>query len=308
MTSYRDVGGFLLLGAVWGASFPAAKAALAEVPPVLLAALRFDATGVLVLAYAVAVHGTTVVRPRGRDWLGVTVGATFVVAAHHALLFAGQARVSSAVAAVVLSAIPVLSAGFSRALLPDERLDAVGALGLLVGLAGVGIVANPDPDRLTAASLLGVGLVLASAAAWALGAVLIHRTRTDLPVEAMQGWTMVLGAPLLHVASVLAGEAGPASVEWTDRTLLAFVYLVPVAGVVGYLLYFALLDRLGPIELNLVEYAIPVFAAVVGWAWLGERVTATTVLGFGVILAGFVVVKRRALRAAARRAWDGSGR
>jgi drug/metabolite transporter (DMT)-like permease len=71
-----------------------------------------------------------------------------------------------------------------------------------------------------------------------------------------------------------------------------------VAGGLGYLLYFALLDRLGPVEINLVSYGIPVFAALVGYVWLHEPITAGTVAGFVVICTGFALVKRRALRRA----------
>ena len=64
---------------------------------------------------------------------------------------------------------------------------------------------------------------------------------------------------------------------------------------VGVMLYFALLDRLGPVEINLVSYVVPVFAAIVGWLLLGEGVDAGMLVGFLLIVASFAVIKRRRL-------------
>jgi len=62
------------------------------------------------------------------------------------------------------------------------------------------------------------------------------------------------------------------------------------------LIYFDLLDRLGPIEINLVSYVAPVFAAVSGWLFLNEAITSNTVAGFLIICVGFALVKRAAFR------------
>lgn len=289
---YRNLVGFLALAVLWGTSYPAIKAGLDGFPPLLFAALRFDAIGLLVFVVA-ALRGRW--RPRGRDWVGVLLGGTLIVAVHNALLFLGQDYVTSAVSAVVLSSVPIISAGFSRPLLPSESLTPVELVGILLGLLGVAIVARPDPNALVTAPPVGVALLLGSAAAFALGAVLTRRVRTDLPVAAMQAWMMLGGGLLLHLGSLLAGE--PQSVEWSPEVALAFGYLVALAGAVGYLLYFALLDALGPTEINLVGYVAPVVAALVGWALLDEGLAPATAVGFAVVFVGFLLVKRDAIRA-----------
>lgn len=121
--------------------------------------------------------------------------AGLFVAAHHALLFAGQQYVTSAVAAVVISLDPVLATAFAALLLPGERLSGVGVVGLLLGLGGVAIIAGLSPGALLEADVAGVGLVFLSAAAFALGAVLTRRLRTGLPARSMQAWMMLVGAP-----------------------------------------------------------------------------------------------------------------
>ncbi|WP_306054945.1 DMT family transporter [Natronococcus wangiae] len=288
---YRTPIAFLALGAIWGTSFPAVRAGVRVIPPVLFAALRFDATAVVLLAFVIGSGARW--RPRREEWRGIVVGAATFVALHHALLFAGQQYVTSAVAAVVVATIPILTAGLSSAALPEERLAPLGVVGLGFGFLGTVVVADPSPSALRTTDAVGVSLVFASALAFAVGAVAVERTRTDLPVAALQGWMMAVGAPLLHAASLVLDE--PQSIEWTPAAVAAFGYLVPVAGVLGYLLYFDLLDRVGSVELNLVSYVVPIVAALTGWIALNESLALETALGFVLVASGFVLVKRRAV-------------
>ena len=287
---------FVLLAAVWGFSFVAARAALPYIPPVPLAALRFDIVAVVMVAYATNMTDRWYPQTR-QEWWSIVVGGALFVAAHHALLFAGQQYVTSAVASVVVGLDPILAAGLAWLLLADERLDRLGIVGLVFGSVGVAIIANPGVESVDATTVLGVGLVFLSAAAFALGAVLTRRFRTDLPVQTMQAWMMVVGAPLLHLVEVVLPTPGFEAIEWTTPALLGLAYLALIAGAGGYLLYFVLLDRIGPVEVNLIGYAAPVFAAIGGWVVLGETIALRTVLGFVVITAGFGFVKHEALAA-----------
>jgi drug/metabolite transporter (DMT)-like permease len=287
---------FVLLSALWGFSFVAARAALPYIPPVPLAALRFDIVAVVMVAYAFNTTDRWYPRTH-QEWWSVVIGGALFVAVHHAFLFAGQQYVTSAVAGVIVSLDPILATGFAWLLLADERLNWVRIVGLVSGLLGVGIIANPTVESVDATTILGVGLVFLSAAAFALGAVLTRRFRTDIPVQTMQGWMMIIGAPLLHLAEVLLPLPGFEAIEWTTPALLGLAYLALVAGAGGYLLYFVLLDQIGPVEVNLIGYAAPVFAAIGGWVVLDEVIAPRTVLGFVVITAGFVLVKHEALAA-----------
>jgi drug/metabolite transporter (DMT)-like permease len=293
---YRNLALFVLLAGLWGSAFVAIKAGLGYFPPVLFAAVRYDVAAVCMLAYAWYVLEDPL--PRGRrGWASVAVGATFLIAGYHSLLFVGEAdpEVTSAAAAVLVGLSPVLTTVFARVVLPDERLSAVGVAGLFVGLAGVIVLARPDPAAVLSGGVLAKLLVFAAAGSFALGSVLTRWLDADLPIEAMEAWSMVGGALLLHVLSAGLGESLGA-VRLTAEGLLALAYLAVVASALGFLIYFDLLDRLGAVEINLVSYVAPVFAAVVGWLLLRERVTVATLAGFVLVFVGFLLVKRRAIR------------
>ncbi len=297
---YRNLLLFCALAAVWGSAFVAIKAGLGEPgapayffdAPVLFAAVRYDVAGAIMLGYAV--WTTDRWRPHGRDeWLLVAVGSVFLIAGYHALLFIGQRGTTSAAAAVIVSLSPLLTAAFARVLLPNERLTVVGIVGMLLGLLGVVILSRPNPGDLVGSQF--EALVFGATLCFALGSVLARRLDTELPIQTMEAWSMLGGAALMHVVSLGLGE----SVSGVPplRETLAFVYLALVASAAGFLVYFDLLERLGPIEINLVSYVAPPVAALVGFLFLGELIDAPTVVGFLVIFIGFVLIKRRAIRA-----------
>ena len=303
---HRNLLLFLALSAVWGSAFVAIKVGLGTPAdpagffeaPILFAALRYDIAGVLMLTYAA--YATDHPVPTGRrEWASTLVAGAFMIAAYHAFLFVGETdpAVPSAAAAIVVSLSPVLTAGFSRLWLPDDRLALVGVLGLLAGFAGVVLLAEPDPADLSVAP--GIVLVFLATLSFAAGSVLNRRIDADMPVETLEAWAMVLGALLMHVASVAVGES-VAAVEFTPRALAALAYLAVAASALGFLVYFDLLARLGPIEINLVSYAAPPVAAVVGFLVLGELLDFTAIAGFLVILVGFLLLKRDAIRAELR--------
>ncbi|WP_313691057.1 DMT family transporter [Halorarum halobium] len=305
MTRHRTLPLFLFLAAIWGSAFMAIKAGLGtpSAPggffetPVLFAAIRYDVAGVLMFGYAAYALEDPV--PRGRaEWATVGVGATLLIAAYHAFLFVGETdpAVTSAAAAVIVSLSPALTTGFARAMLPDESLTAVGLAGLVLGLVGVVVLTDPDPANLLSGGALAKSFVFLAAASFALGSVLTRRIDAGMPVESMEAWSMLGGALLMHGVAVGRGER-LAQVAWTTDALVALAYLSVVASALGFLVYFDLLDRLGAVEINLVSYVAPLFAALSGWAFLSETPTSTTGLGFLLVFAGFLLLKRKAVRA-----------
>ena len=290
ISKFRNIGLFALVTAVWGTSFPAINVGLESLPPLLFAAVRYDIAAVLLFGYVV-VAGYRWRPTTYEDWLLILVGGVLLIGGHFALLFTGQQYVTGGVASIVLSLTPVVTPVFAIAMLPDERLGPLGVLGVGLGLLGVVIVAQPGGELGGGRQLYGIGLLVASALSFAFGAVLTVRLRTTMSMVPLQAWMMAVGALFLHATSALHPNEGFASAQWTPEALLAVVFLAVFASALGYLAYFDLQERVGPIETSLVNYATPIVATGSGWALLGEPVTEATVVGFAVIALGFWLCK-----------------
>ena len=136
--------------------------------------------------------------------------------------------------------------------------------------------------------------ILIGVLAVAVGSVGLRVVETSFSSVALTGGAMLFGALCMHGISIGAGEPQQLPVTALPA-LVALVFLGVLASAAAYTIYFTLLDRLGPFEINLVSYVVPVVATVTGVLLLSEPVTAFTVAGFVVIVAGFVLVKRHAI-------------
>lgn len=294
MQTYRNAGLFVLLAILWGTAFMAIKAGLAFIPPVVFAAIRYDIAAVIMIMYAASM--TDYWRPRTHaDWIAVGLNGILVIGAYNAFLFVGEEGVTSAVAAILVAMNPILATAVSRVALPNERLTLVGTVGLVLGFVGVGVVAHPNPTDLLTADLVAQLLIVGAAASIALGSVLVQRVDDDMSGEGTTAWACLVGAVMLHVTVLGLPGQSLAQAQWSVGAILAVGYLGVLASAVGYFIYFDLLDRLGPIEINLISYITPIPAAISGWLVLDEVIDLLTILGFMVIFGGFVLIKRNAV-------------
>lgn len=293
---YRDAVSFVLLAVLFGGAFVAIKTGLREFPPLLFAGFRFDVGAAVLMGYVVATRARSAWLPRTRrDLLGITVAGVFLVALNNALLFTGQGSTTPAMASIMYGLNPVLAPIFAWWLLGD-RLSRTGALGVGVALAGVVLVVRPSPTALADAATVGQFLVLGAAAAVALGSVLLQRVAPRMESVPLTAWAMAVGAVGLHAASLAAGESPGAVLAVGPATVASVLVVAVPSTAVAYAVYFHLIGRIGSVRANLVAYAVPVFAALTGWLVAGTTVSASTVVGFLVIAAGFGLLERETLR------------
>ncbi|POG55908.1 DMT family transporter [Haloferax marisrubri] len=296
---YRNAALFVLLAALWGGAYPAITVGLESFPPILYAALRLDLGAALLLAYVG--WRADYWRPRTRrDWAVVAPAGLLALAGYSILQNVGQQTVPSAVASVLAGLIPILTVGFAKLFLPDERFGPVELLGVVVGFLGLVVITDPDPANLLGANTAGQVVLVLAAASFALGGVLTQRIDAEIPFAARTAWAMVVAAIATHLASAASPTESLAQVDVSLAGLAGLVYLGVFASAVSYLLYFSLLPRLGSVELNLVTYATAGFGAVYSWLLFTEPVTAATLLGFGLILLGFGLLKWKRLGAVYR--------
>jgi len=285
---------FFLVTLLFGSGFPAVKTGLSFIPPLLFAASRSYLAAALLLVYV----GTTTEYwyPRSRqDVTAVLAGGLFLVGGT-GIGFVAQQFITAGVAAIIFSLAPIITAVLAWPLLPAERLAGRDYLGVLVGFVGITIVIRPDPAGLLDPELVGKLLFFGALVIVELGAVLIRRSRPSMPIPALTGWAMVLGGTVHVVLAMAIGES-IASIQPTPLAVAMVVYLSVFIGVFGLVTYLVLMGEVGPLKANLTTYLTPIVALAIGWVLLGERIQPLTLVGFGVILAGFVLLESREISA-----------
>ncbi|MGB5395794.1 MAG: DMT family transporter [Gammaproteobacteria bacterium] len=185
---------------------------------------------------------------------------------------------------VIFGLSPLMTSLFAIVLLPDSRLSAGKFSGMLLGLAGLGVV-FAESFALEAASWIGVAGVCASAASQSLGAVLLKKLKPSIPAISVTTGSLLLATPLFILNSLWHGL--PQSVP--DRTMLSIVYLAVMGTALGFPLYFYLLQNMNAERVALITLITPVTALMLG-AMLNDEVISSRVwLGTALILAGLAI-------------------
>lgn len=287
----RDAGLFCTLAAFWGISFPAITVGLEYLPPLLFAALRYDVAAVLLLGYAVI--WTEDWWPAGRNNYHAIFGGGVFLIAGNGFLFLGQQTVPSGVAAILQALVPIVTAIWALALL-GERLSLLGAVGVGIGFLGISLVVQPDPNNLLGDETLGRLLIVGQVISVSLGGVIVQRVQPSLSRVPLTGWSMLVGALVLHLVSLGAGEL-PSASAIMPVAIGTILYLGIFSTAIAFYIYFYIIENHGAFEVSLVTYLVPIVATLIGVFVLQETISPLSFAGFGLVAVGFVFLKREAL-------------
>src|SRR5580700_3309391 len=195
---------FAIIYFVWGSTFLAIRIGVREVPPFLLAAMRFFVAGLVLYLWMIARGEPS---PSSREWRSIFVLALLMFVLDYGLLFWAEQRVPSGVAAVMLATIPVFMALSEIVFLRTQRLTFRLALALLIGMGGVAVlvsrslnVGGAPIDRTGAITLI------AAAVNWSIASALNRKLPLPESKAMSSGAQMLAGGVLLAITSAALGE------------------------------------------------------------------------------------------------------
>lgn len=278
----RDLADLVLLGAIWGASFLFMRIAAPAFGPVALVAVRM-AIGGLVLLPLLALRGDLpALRTHGARiaLIGVLNSTLPFLLITYAML-----TLTAAFGAVLNATVPMWTALVAALWLRDHPRPTQW-LGLAVGAAGVVVLVGDRVDFKPGGAgwteTLAIGATLLGMLFYGLSANVARRTLTGVPTQATAAGSQLVAAVLLAPwAAWLWPAQPPTPGEWAAALVLGVI----CTGL-AYVLYFRLIDRIGPMRTANVTYLIPVFATLYGTLFLGEPITLRLVAGGAIVLAG----------------------
>src|SRR6266550_2014828 len=174
---------------------------------------------------------------------------------------------------------PIISVVTARLTGGTERLSPRRWAGLVIGLAGVAVLAAPD---LSGGSAVAVAEVLLVALCYATAPLIAARKLADVPALPMTAACLSLGALVWLPAAI---------VTWPDRVpsgrvLGALAALGVICTAFAFLVFFALIREAGTSRAMVFTYVNPAVAVAAGVAFLSVPFTVTIAVSFALILAG----------------------
>jgi drug/metabolite transporter (DMT)-like permease len=278
----RDLGALILLGALWGGSFLFIRVAVPALGPFVLMDLRVGLAAVALALCAVAVGRLPMLRARWKEFLII---GTVNSAIPFSLIAAAEINLTASLAAI-LNSTTVLFTAVVAAVWTGEPLTTRMAVGIVSGIVGVAVLVGWDPLPLNGIVLLSVGAILGASLSYAVGAVYVKLIFAGTPPLTMAiGQQTASAAVLLPLAAVsLPGERPSLAVA------LSVLGLALLSTAVAYLLYFRLIESVGPTSTVTVTFLVPVFGLLFGVLILDEPFGLGTLAGLAIILSSVTLV------------------
>ena len=270
----------------WGTTWLAIKIALETVPPLTAAGLRFLIAFPCLLAVALARREPLRFPPQQFPFFLFITTCYFTVPFW--LMNVGETYVSSGLAALLFSTMPVFMLVFARLLLHEPLLPSQ-ILGVATGFLGLLKIVNLQSADPSHYSLLGVLAMLSAAAMHALSYVITKRNAANISVITFN--VLPIGVAGLLLSALGVALEKPHLHAVSPRSWLALSYLGVVASVAGLLVYFTLLKRMRTIMVSFVFLIFPVVALAIG-AWYENTPLSPSFLFYLVVLlTGFAITK-----------------
>ncbi len=273
---------FAAMCVIWGVPYLLIRVAVREFSP---GTLVFARTGIGALILLPLALRRRAIGPVLRRWRPLLAYSLVELAVPWLLLSDAETKLSSSLSGLLVAAVPIVGVGVGLVLRAGERIDALRALGLVMGIGGVAALLGLDLSQLHAPALAELAVVVVG---YAVGPVLFARYLSDVPAIGVVTSSLALTAiGYLPVAILQPPRHLPLKVT------ASVLVLALVCTALAFVIFFALIAEIGPARATVITYVNPAVAVLLGVSLLGERFTAGMAVCFPLILAGSVLAARR---------------
>jgi drug/metabolite transporter (DMT)-like permease len=280
---------FAIIYLVWGSTFLAIRVGVHEVPPFLLAAMRFLVAGLVLYLWMIA-RGER--GPTARQWRSAFVLAVLIFVVDYGLVFWAEQWVPSGITAVMMATIAVFMALSEIIFLRTQRLSLRLVVALLVGIGGVAVLMSRS-FHLGGAPINRAGAIalIVGAIGWSVASALTRKLPLPPSKVMSSGAQMFAGGVLLTFTAAALGEFRdfhPLSVS--RGAWFALLYLIVAGSIIAFTAYVWLIHHESPTRVGTYAYVNPVVAVLIGYFFGGEALGLRTILGTVFVLASVVLI------------------
>lgn len=285
---------WIILCLIWGTTWLFIKVGLEDLPPLSFAAIRF--------LIALAVVGTIIylkkiTLPRSKsEWKLLAITGVLQFSINYSLVFWSELYISSGLAAVLQSTIPVFGLGLAWYYLPEEKITWLKVAALLMGIVGVAIIFIEQLQVNSLMAFLGsVGIVIGAYAAAQASIMTKAKGGMMHPATLVFGQMLCGILPIIVIA--LIKEGSPFKYNYSWLAIISILYLSICGTVLTFWLYYWLLDKIESTKAMTIALVTPLIAVVCGSILLDEKFLPQTIIGGILILASVsLIVFRKSLK------------
>ncbi|MDX1363912.1 EamA family transporter [Arenibacter latericius] len=283
---------FFAIYVIWGSTFLFNKIAVQELPPFMLASIRFSVAGILIFILCKFLRiPLTITKQQLKNciiagFLFLSVGNGFVV---WALQY-----VDSGLAALEIAAQPLVILILMR-VLEGKKIQPMSFVGVAIGILGIFLLVSQNQIIGDENTLLGMAIIFMCMLSWAFASLFV--AKADLPSNYFvnTGFQMFTAGIILLIGSLVIGEEWSLPTQWDSAVQYSLLFLILFGSILAFTAFNYLLKLVSPEKVATSTYVNPVIALILGWLYLDEQITTQSVIAAMILLTGvyFINTKKK---------------
>ncbi len=283
---------FFSIYVIWGSTYLLNKIAVGELPPFMLAGIRFTIAGVLIFIIAKVLGHS--LRITIRQLKNTAIAGFLFLSFGNGVVVWALKFVDSGFAALEISAQPLVVLLLMR-ILEGKRIKAMSVFGVVLGVIGIYLLVGQKEIVTQENAILGIIMIFMCMLSWGYGSLFV--AKADLPRNYFinTGFQMFTGGLMLIMGSWIFGEEWKPMNEWSEPVLWSMLLLIIFGSIVAFTSFNYLLKRVSPEKVATSTYVNPIIALLLGWYFLDEQITLQSVIAAMILLTGvyFINTKRK---------------
>lgn len=292
MNNQKNLLAYFALGAVcviWGTTYLALRIGVTQFPPFLFSMIRFLSAGPILVVFMLTAGKAS--WPDKKTLFNQAICGLLMITTGISVVGWSEMYISSSVAAVICSVMPIWTILINLVVSKDERPNWLIVLGAVTGLSGIVMIFGEHLTEFSDSNYrTGIVLIFMANLSWAIGSIWIKKKNHNSNPFLNAGLQMLFGGLFLIPFSLFLDDYS--SIHWSGEVISSLIYMILVGSVAAYACYSYAIKKLPMTIVSLYAYVNPIVAVILGWLILDEKLNTRIGIAILVTIAGIYFVNR----------------
>jgi drug/metabolite transporter (DMT)-like permease len=274
---------------VWGTTYLVLRIGVTQFPPFLFSMIRFLVAGPILIIFMLTIGKQKL--PDRKTLLNQAVSGGFMLTLGISIVGWAEMYISSGVAAIICSMMPIWTVLINVLVLKDEKSNWLIALGLMTGLSGIILIFGEHLAEFSDSNyLLGIILTFAANLSWAIGSIWVKKKNQNVNPFLGSGLQMLFGGLFLIPFTLVLDDYS--TIHFSREIVFSLAYMILIGSVAAYACYSYAIKKLPMTLVSLYAYINPIVAVILGSLVLSEKLNLRVGIAILVTIAGIYIVNR----------------
>ncbi len=281
---------FFSIYIIWGSTYVLNKISVSEIPPLLLASIRFGVAGILIMIIAKLLKQPLKITKK--QFINTLIaGFLFLVYGNGVFVWALK-YVDTGFAALLASTQPLFVLFLLR-LIDGKRMQKKSIIGVVLGIIGMYLLVSQKEIATSEGMVLGIFMILTCVLSWSYGSVFVSKANLPKNFFVSTGYQMITGSFLLFFWSLIFKEDMTTLFNISYKVKISMILLILFGSIVAFTAFNYLLKVISPEKVATSAYVNPIIALLLGWYFLDEQLTNQSIIASIVLLTGVYFITSR---------------